>query len=131
MSKKRIILFSRLALFIIYFWFGALKVFYESPANPLVESLLQKTLPFLTFQQFIIWFGIFEMVIGVLFLIGKYKRLTSVLFVAHMVMTFMPLFLLPQTTWTRAWVPTLEGQYIIKNFALIVLFLNVFFGSRD
>jgi len=131
MSKKKIILLSRVTLFIIYFWFGILKVFYESPANPLVEKLLSKTLPFLTFNQFIFWFGIFEMIIGVLFLSGKWKKLTALFFIAHMAMTSLPLFLLSSTTWQKPWVPTLEGQYIIKNLALIVLFLNVYFGKGD
>ncbi len=109
----------RLSLFIIYFWFGFLKLIDVSPANPLVEALQHKTLPFLTFHQFIYAFAIFEMLIGILFLFKKFDRLTIILFAAHMVTTIMPLIFLPQMDWQSPFVPTLEGQYIIKNLALI------------
>ena len=33
--------------------------------------------------------------------------------------TFLPLILLPEITWRSFMVPTLEGQYIIKNLVLI------------
>ena len=36
-----------------------------------------------------------------------------------MIMTFMPLFMLPEVTWSAFLVPTLEGQYIIKNLVII------------
>jgi len=34
-------------------------------------------------------------------------------------MTFLPTLLLPEATWQTWLTPTLVGQYIIKNFALI------------
>jgi uncharacterized membrane protein YkgB len=129
MSHKTIILFSRVSLFIIYFWFGLLKVIGVSPANPLVIKLLEKTLPFITSHQFILGLGIFEMLLGILFLIGKWRRLTVILFSVHMVTTFMPLLLLTPITWQKRWVPTLEGQYIIKNLALIATYLNIYKNS--
>jgi len=110
---------ARSSLFIIYFWFGLLKVLGTSPANPLVDSLLKSTLPFFTFQSFIFFFGIFEMVIGICFLIPNFNRLAGVLFLGHMATTLMPLVMLPQMTWQAPFVPTLEGQYIIKNVALM------------
>jgi hypothetical protein len=33
----------------------------------------------------------------------------------------MPLILLPEVTWSRPFVPTLEGQYILKNVVIIAL----------
>ena len=126
MHRRAIILISRVSLFVIYFWFGLLKVLGTSPANPLVEKLLERTLPFLTFDQFIVGLGVFEMAIGFLFLTGLFHRITLLLFTVHMVTTFMPLFLLMPVTWASPWVPTLEGQYIIKNIALIALVLNIY-----
>jgi uncharacterized membrane protein YkgB len=38
----------------------------------------------------------------------------------------MPLFLLPEITWGKMFVPTLEGQYIIKNVIIIALAAMVF-----
>lgn len=112
---------ARIALFVVYFWFGILKLLDLSPANPLVMDLQQKTLPFMSFQTFIVIFSLFEMLIGVLFLIPKATRLAFVLFILHMGMTIMPLLLLPQIAWQGPFVPTLEGQYMIKNLILISL----------
>jgi uncharacterized membrane protein YphA (DoxX/SURF4 family) len=84
-------------------------------------DLQQKTLPFMSFQTFIVLFSLFEMLIGVLFLIPKATRLAFVLFILHMGMTIMPLLLLPQIAWQGPFVPTLEGQYMIKNLILISL----------
>lgn len=116
---------GRLSLFIVYFWFGILKLVAESPANPLVANLLEKTLPFLTFDQFIIGFGAFEMLIGILFLIPQWTRLAIALFVPHMLTTLLPLFLLPAIAWQAPFVPTLEGQYIIKNVVIIALIISL------
>lgn len=112
---------SRASLFIVYFWFGALKLFDASPANPLVASLLERTLPFVSFEQFIVALGMFEMVIGLTFLIPGLERLAVLLLVPHMITTFMPLVLLPAVTWQGLLSPTLEGQYIIKNLLIISL----------
>lgn len=113
--------FARFALFVIYFWFGALKVFGTSPANPLVSGLLSKTFPGLTFATFIVFFGVFEMVIGLLFIIPRLERLGIFLLAIHLGMTIIPLFLLCTVTWQGFMTPTLEGQYIIKNLLIIAL----------
>lgn len=117
--------FAKLAVFVIFFWFGLLKVLGQSPANSLVADLLESTLPFITFDQFIIFFGIFEMFIAVCFLLPKFERVAIFLLAMHMVTTFLPLVLLPEVTWQKAWVPTLEGQYIIKNLAIIGLAMGI------
>lgn len=119
--RKAQLPFARTALFVVFFWFGALKVYGASPANPLVENLLRKTLPFVTFSQFILFFGIYEMVIGITFLIPKLERLAIALLAVHMVTTIMPLVFLPAVTWQAFLVPTLEGQYIIKNLVIMAL----------
>src|ERR1051326_3540889 len=119
------VLLARLALVVVYVWFGGLKLFGLSPANAMVRSLQARTLPFLSFDQFIILFALFEMLIGVLFMIPKATRVAIVLFAAHMLTTTMPLLLLPEMTWQKILVPTMEGQYIIKNVVLIALAINV------
>lgn len=110
---------ARAALFVIFFWFGLLKIIATSPANPLIAALLERTLPFFTFEQFIIGFGVYEMVIGIVFLIPGLERLAIALLVPHMITTFLPLALVGQATWQSFMIPTLEGQYIIKNLVII------------
>ena len=117
--------FSRISLFIIFFYFGLLKILGFSPANPLVNNLLTKTLPFISFSMFIIIFGLFEILIGLLFIISKAERIAIFLLLIHMIIVALPLVLLPQITWKGFLIPTLEGQYIIKNLAIISLALVI------
>jgi hypothetical protein len=54
----------------------------------------------------------------------------------HMIMTFLPLIFLPSTTWSGFLVPTLEGQYIIKNLVIIAAAMGIAahlvpMGSKD
>jgi uncharacterized membrane protein YkgB len=110
---------ARFGLFIIFFWFGLLKVIGLSPASALVQQLFEHTVPFMSFSTFIVLFGLYEMLIGILFLIRGVERTVIPLLLIHMVTTVMPLFLLTGETWSGFLVPTMEGQYIIKNIALV------------
>ncbi len=124
-ARRAALPFARIALFVVYFWFGALKVFGTSPANPLVSDLLARTLPGVTFATFIVALGVFEMVIGLLFIVPRFERLGVFFLAIHMVTTIMPLFLLCAVTWQGFLTPTLEGQYIIKNILIIALAIVV------
>ncbi len=119
-------IFAHFALFIVFVWFGSLKFFDLSPANPLVENLLRQTLPFISFQTFIMLLGAWEVLIGILFIIPKMERVAMILLIPHMITTIMPLFLLPEISWQGFMVPTLEGQYIIKNVVIIALAVSMF-----
>lgn len=110
---------SRFGLFVIFFWFGLLKILGLSPATGVVQRLFENTIPWMPFSVFLILFGLLEVAIGILFLIKGAERIVIPLLFLHMITTFGPLFLLPQETWSGFMVPTLEGQYIIKNLALI------------
>jgi uncharacterized membrane protein YkgB len=110
---------ARLGLFIVFFWFGILKVFDMSPASPLVQALFERTIYFMDFGTFLFLFGIFECIIGIMFLLPKVERIVIPLLAIHLVTTVMPLFLLTEATWTMPFVPTLEGQYIIKNVLIV------------
>jgi uncharacterized membrane protein YphA (DoxX/SURF4 family) len=112
---------ARGVLFVIFFWFGVLKILGVSPATSLVLALYDRTIPFIPFDIFYVSFALFEMLIGILFLIPKATRLVVALLFVHMLTTFLPLVLLPKETWQGVLAPTLEGQYILKNLALIAL----------
>jgi uncharacterized membrane protein YkgB len=116
---------SRLGLFVVFFWFGLLKVIDLSPASNLVQSLFEQTIPFISFNIFFILFGLFEMLIGILFIFKGLERIVIPLLFIHMIMTFCPLIFLPGETWSSFMVPTLEGQYIIKNLALIAVAIGI------
>lgn len=113
--------FARIALFIVFFWFGILKIVGTSPANPMVADLMHTTLPFMTWEVFIILFAIYEILIGISFLFPKFERVSIALLLPHMIMTALPLIFLPDMTWQSFLTPTLEGQYIIKNLVIIAV----------
>jgi uncharacterized membrane protein YphA (DoxX/SURF4 family) len=116
---------ARIALFVVYFYFGFLKFINLSPATPLVEALFQKTISFLDFNFFMKFFGLFEMLIGITFIIPRLERFAILLLIIHMFIVFSPLVILPNETWQKTLVPTLEGQYIIKNLVIIALALVI------
>ncbi|MCX7589675.1 MAG: hypothetical protein N2Z85_01900 [Patescibacteria group bacterium] len=116
---------SRISLFIVFFYFGLLKVLNLSPATPLVELLAQKTINFINFNYFLVFFGIFEMIIGLFFILPNFERIAIFLLFLHMITTFLPLVFLYDITWSGFLIPTLEGQYIIKNLVIISLALVI------
>ncbi|OGN27804.1 MAG: hypothetical protein A3A33_00515 [Candidatus Yanofskybacteria bacterium RIFCSPLOWO2_01_FULL_49_25] len=118
--------FGRIALFVIYAWFGILKIVGQSPATPMITALMAKTVPsFISPHLFFILLGSFEALIGLMFMFPKIQKYTNILFVLHMLMVWTPLILTPTMVWSAWFVPTLEGQYIIKNLALIAIVLNL------
>lgn len=132
MNKKITFLLAHIALFVVFFWFGALKLFGVSPANELVEALLIK-IPIMNlwpFESFIIVLGLFEMAIAVLFLFKKTTKLAVFILIPHMFTTILPLFLLTDMTWQSLLVPTLAGQYIIKNIVIVALALSIVLENK-
>lgn len=118
---------ARIALFIIFFWFGILKVFAMSPAGPLVDSLVQLMFGNLISPEiFSIWFGAFEAVTGIFILMSRFDRITVIILVLHFIATAAPLAVLPAITWEGFMQPTLTGQYIIKNLALLVIAFSIY-----
>ena len=107
----------RVGLGIIFFWFGALKLFPDlSPA----EQLVRGTIYFIDPDHFIPILAIWEMLIGLGLITGLFMRLTLLLLFLQMPGTALPLVLLPEVCFTIFPVGlTLEGQYIVKNLVLI------------
>ena len=109
--------FLRIGLGIVFFWFGALKLF---PGMSPAENLVRNTIYFINPDIFQPVLAIWEMAIGLGLLFGKYMRLTLLLLFAQMGGTALPLLLLPDVVWTSfPFGLTLEGQYIIKNMVII------------
>lgn len=129
--EKTAFVFAHLSLFTVFVWFGFLKVIGISPASGVVLELLTITMPWMPQGPFMIGLGLFEMFLGILFLIPRMERLAIGLLVPHMITTFGPLLLLPELTWQIfGLVPTLEGQYIIKNLVIIALAVTILFDLK-
>jgi uncharacterized membrane protein YkgB len=116
-SSKIGVPFLRYAIGIIFIWFGALKMIGElSPAYDLVAA----TIYWLTPEIIVPLLGLWEIAIGIAFLIPALTRVGIVLLAFQMPGTFLPLVLLPEICFTV--IPfglTLEGQYIVKNLVII------------
>ena len=114
--EKHSVCIMRVALAIVYIWFGTLKVFGMSPAGELVE----KTVYWFKPELFIPILGICEIIIGIGLLIKRFIPITIVLLLLHMAATFFPVFILQMDCFDIfPYCPSLVGQYIIKNLVLI------------
>jgi uncharacterized membrane protein YkgB len=111
----------RISLAFIFIWFGILKPLGLSPAGPLVEASVG-WMPGFSPATWLAVIGWWEVAIGLTFLFRKTVRIAIALLVMQMVGTFLPLVILPQVTFQAGgipFVPTMEGQYIIKNLVII------------
>jgi uncharacterized membrane protein YkgB len=110
----------RISIGIVFLWFGALKFWPGlSPADTLaLDTIDQLTFGLLppTLARF--GLALLETAIGLGLIFGKALRLTLLLLAGQMLGTVTPLVLFPDVTWAGFLVPTLEGQYILKNVVL-------------
>ena len=116
------ITFLRVSLGIIFLWFGFIKYFAgQSP----IEDLAMRTIMTLTFNFFSvgslqIFLATLECLIGIGLLTEKFLRLTLLLLLIQLVGAFAPVFLFPTEVFKIIpIVPTLAGQYIIKDILII------------
>ena len=113
---------TRISLGIVFLWFGILKYF---PGLSSAETLASDTIARLTGGNIprpaaMIGLATWEVLIGMGLLSGRFLRITLGLLFLQMPGTLLPLVFFPDETFVRfPIVPTLEGQYIIKNLVLI------------
>jgi uncharacterized membrane protein YphA (DoxX/SURF4 family) len=111
----------RIGLGVVFLWFGVLKFFPNlSPAETLAaRTIEQLTLglvpPAVSLPVLAAW----ESLIGLGLIVGRFLRAVLFLLVVQMLGTLTPLVIFPGETFSAPFVPTLEGQYIIKNIVLI------------
>ena len=111
----------RLSLALIFVWFGLLKPLGLSPAGPLVRATVE-WMPLLSPDAWVAVIGWWEVLIGLTFLFHRTARIAIALLALQMGGTFLPLVMLPHVTFQAGhipYVPTMEGQYIIKNLIII------------
>ena len=116
----------RIPLFVIFFWFGFLKIINLSPAQNLVIDTVY-WMPFFEAESWTIIIGYWEVLIAILFLFKRTTLVAMVLLLLQMTGTFLPLIILPEVNFqnSNTFLPTLEGQYIIKNIIIITAALII------
>lgn len=82
--------------------------------------MVRNTVYFVDPDLFLPVLAVWEMLIGLGMISGKFTRLTILLLFLQMPGTALPLLLLPDAVWTQfPYALTLEGQYIVKNLVII------------
>jgi len=112
----------RIALGIIFFWFGVLKFFHGlSPAEVLaIRTISKLTFGLISGNVCVYILATWETLIGLGLLTGFMLDFTLLLLYFQMAGTFLPMLFFPQEIFAHSiFVPTMEGQYIIKNLVLI------------
>ena len=113
----------RLALGSVFLWFGALKIFANSP----VTSLIQETYTFLPVSIFVLVLGVWEMLIGIGIILKRLLRFVLVLLGVHLVGTFTAVWLKPGLFFVQG-VPfclTVDGEFVMKNLVLMTAALVI------
>lgn len=107
----------RVALGVVFVWFGALKVFDVSP----IADFVAKSLPFLPARVALLSMGVLELVIGAGLLTGWAIRVTLLLFFAQMAGTLSTLLLRPGDMFLDGNPLLLStlGEFVVKNLVLI------------
>ncbi|MDA2979515.1 MAG: DoxX family membrane protein [Actinomycetota bacterium] len=117
----------RVSIGVIFVWFGVLKFWPGlSPADQLATDTMDKlTFGLISHDVARVLLATLETAIGIGLLTGKFMRLTLLMLVFQMVGAATPLFLFPELTWSRPFVPTIEGQYILKNLVVVSAALTI------
>ena len=111
----------RISLGIVFIWFGLLKFFSNlSPAEEIAADTLS-TMTFNLVPENILLpiLAAFECFIGVGLLFRKALQYVIPVFYFQMFGAILPLVIFPDKCWDGFLLPTLLGQYIIKNSILI------------
>ncbi|WP_225946388.1 DoxX family membrane protein [Plantactinospora soyae] len=106
-----------MSLGLVFIWFGALKFTNATP----VAELVANTLPFLPGDQFVPALGLFEFVLGVALIIGRWTGLVVLLMIGHLAGTFLVLVTQPEVAFLggNPLVLTMTGEFVVKNLILI------------
>jgi len=112
----------RISIGIIFFWFGFIKYF---PGLSPIEDLALRTTRVLTFDMFsdntmAKGLASLECLIGMGLLTGKFLRATLFLLLLQLIGAISPVFIFSSEVFKIIpIVPTLAGQYIIKDIIII------------
>lgn len=107
----------RIALGIVFFWFGALKVIGQSP----IAALIANTYSFFPTDAFIVFLGLWEMAIGIGLLSKFSLRVTLGLLWLQMLGTLVAPLSNPHIFFANGnpLLLTTEGEFVVKNVVLI------------
>lgn len=114
----------RLALGIIFVWFGALKLFNASP----IMSVVETAYPFFPEPGLRMVLGMVEVIIGLGFITKIALKPIMILFLLQMAGTLTALVFVPSLFFVHSnpLVLTLEGEFVMKNLVLTAAGLVIY-----
>lgn len=115
---------GRIALAIVFGWFGILKLLGLSPVATLIVPLFERLAPFLAPSAVMI-LGAAELILAFWLLLPKFTKWTVLVMILHLMGTFLTLVFAADLTWNSFLVPSFAGEFVIKNVVLIALGLNI------
>lgn len=123
LARRYGIMTLRVALGVVFLWFGGLKVADASP----VAGLVADVVPIVSDRAAVLIVGIVELVVGAGLITGWAIRITLALFFAQMVGTFAVLVLHPGSSFEGGNPLRLSvlGEFVVKNLVLLTAGLVV------
>lgn len=108
----------RIAFGILFLWLGLLKVVPGvSPAEPLMKAALPDLVPKDAFVRFA---AVWEILVGIGFLSGRYPRIVLLMVFATMAVTLSIPIQAPARVWTTfPFVLSFEGEYVVKDLVIV------------
>ena len=107
----------RIALGIIFFWFGALKL---SGFNP-VYDIVYASFPILADGIGNLFLGGLETLIGLALICNVLKKTTHAILVVHLLGTFGVFVTAPEIMFSPGFpMLTLAGEFVVKNLSLVM-----------
>jgi uncharacterized membrane protein YphA (DoxX/SURF4 family) len=106
----------RMALAVVFVWFGALKFTGASP----VRTLIGATLPFINPDIAVPALGGIEIAIGLAVAAGTLPRITLLVLAGHLTGTFLTFVTASELMWgSNPLMLTSDGEFVVKNLVLI------------
>jgi len=112
---EKMVALLRIALGIIFFWFGALKV---TGFNPVYE-IVHASFPILADGVGNMFLGGLEVVIGIALICNIFPKTTHAILILHLLGTFSVLVTAQQLMFSPYFpMLTLAGEFVVKNLSL-------------
>jgi putative oxidoreductase len=126
--KSYSITLLRMALGVVFIWFGLLKIIDSSP----VAHIISQTVYWWDAQVVVPAMGYAELLIGLGFFFSRLLPITFPIFLLQMAGTLLVLVIRPQITYQdgNVFLLTQEGEFIVKNLVLFTSGLIVFSHTK-
>ena len=126
-AESYLVVALRVSLAIVFFWFGALKVFGFNPVNHIVAA----TFPIFGSETGSVILGAVEAIIGIGLLINIVPIVTHLALIFHLSGTMITFFVAPSLMFMPYFpILSIEGEFVVKNIVLAMAGIVVLIHER-